>query len=110
MIEAEKFVYYLLLTLVGWTLALALQALRKHTSRLNSDLGQMLWKVPMTASMVLGFISWVTLVEFLHAREPFFTGIPAAMMYVGWMVYLTVHVYKLADHGQESRPPATLSK
>ena len=104
MIEAEKFVYYLLLTLVGWTLALALQALRKHTSRLNSDLGRMLWKVPMTASMVLGFISWVTLVEFLHAREPFFTGIPAAMMYVGWMVYLTIHVYRLADTGQE--PPA----
>ncbi len=107
MIEAEKFVYYLLLTLVGWTVALALQALRKHTSRLNSALGQMLWKVPMTASMVLGFISWVTLVEFLHAREPFFTGIPAAMMYVGWMVYLTVHVYKLAEPGQGPHPSAS---
>ena len=106
MIEAEKFVYYLLLTLVGWTLALALQALRKHTSRLNSALGRMLWKVPMTASMVLGFISWVTLVEFLHAREPFFTGIPAAMMYVGWMAYLTVHLYKLGNSGDRAGPKA----
>ena len=107
MIEAEKFVYYLLLTLLGWTAALALKALSNHTPPLAQGLGAALWKIPMAASVVLGFLSWVTLVDFLHAREPFFTGIPAAMMYVGWLVYLSVHVYRLGDRPGETRPRAS---
>ncbi len=106
-IEAETFIYYLLLTLVGWTVVLALKALGNQFPRMRKGLWRELWKAPMAASALLGFLSWVTLVEFLHAREPFFTGIPAAMIYVGWFAYLTVHVYRLADSGGEKGPPAS---
>ena len=102
--EAERFVYYLLLTLAGWTVAMALKALGKYYPPFGSGLGRALWKVPMAAATIFGLISWVTVVEFLHAREPFFTGIPAAMMYVGWMAYLTIHLYKLGNSGN-GRPP-----
>ncbi len=104
--EAERFVYYLLLTLAGWTVAMALKALGKHYPPIRSGLGGVLWKVPMAAAAIFGFISWVTVVEFLHAREPFFTGIPAAMMYVGWMAYVTVHLYKLGNNGDRAGPKA----
>ena len=105
MIEAEKFVYYLLLTLVGWTVVLALKALGNQYPRMRKGLWRELWKAPMAASAILGFLSWVTLVDFLYAREPFFTGIPAAMIFVGWFAYLTIHVYRLADSSGEKSPP-----
>ena len=104
--EAERFVYYLLLTLAGWTVAMALKALSNHYPPMRSGLGRGLWKAPMAAAAIFGFISWVKVVEFLHAREPFFTGIPAAMMYVGWMAYVTVHLYKLGNSGGQAGPKA----
>lgn len=96
--EAERFIYYLVLTLAAWTAAMAWRGLGRHV-RAVARAGPMAARALMAGSAILGFLSWVTLVEFLHAHEPFFTGIPAAMIYIGWLAYLTVHVWRLAGCG-----------
>lgn len=96
--EAEQFIYYLVLTLVAWTGAVAVKGLGRYVP-LVARVGPAAARALMAGSAVLGFLSWVMLVDFMHAREPFFTGIPAAMVYVGWLAYQIVHVWRLAGCG-----------
>lgn len=50
-IEAETFIYYLLLTLPGQTVVLALKALGKQYPRMRKGLWRELWKAPKKARL-----------------------------------------------------------